>query len=135
MNTVQVGPVLVRSVCPVQSRVQATETVIQAPCAVAIENTSHQTQEVATQIVSTRGVSPMMQISTTQTVYPRQVISLPPPPSGQAWLVVVISRADVQGVVHDMGWIALGMLAFAGIGVYATVKDRHNIARKAKSWF
>lgn len=130
----QIGPVAVKASCAVKSQVTANDTTLQVPCAIAIKNISGQTQYVIaqTQSASGRGPLPRIQEQSTVTFYPGQVMTLPAPPTGQVWEIVVTARQTVRHLMGDLGDIALVVLGLAAYGGYEVIKQRKTIYHRVK---
>lgn len=133
MIPVQVGPVRVEALCAFQSRVGSLGTDLLIPCAARLVNTSGVTQYFTAESVVPNHGAQAFTTQTTRVLYPGQAATLPAPPDGQAWLVAIMSRSLVQRVTDEVGWIGLGVLGFAVVGVVDAVKHRktiyHRIAR------
>lgn len=55
---------------------------------------------------------------------PGQQYTLPAPPQGQSWTIVVLTRSQVGRIAAEGGFVGLGILALAVYGGYRIVKDR-----------
>ncbi len=131
-----VGPVQIKTHCAFQSQEQAMSTTLIVPCAMTLTNVSNHTQYLVAQTVSqTARALPALSEQTTMPFYPGQVLSLPNPPSGQRWQIVVMARKSVQHLMNDLSdalWVVLGLAAYGG---YELVKNRHAIKQRVQRMF
>ena len=131
----QIGPVRIEAHCAFQSRVGTLGTEALIPCQAVLRNTSGVTQYFTAQTVVPNQGNSAFTTQTTRVLYPGQTATLPNPPHGQAWLVVLVSRTVVSRVVDEFEWVGIGILGFAVYGLVEAIKQRKTIWQRVKRIF
>ena len=131
----QIGPVRIDAACAFQSRVGTLGTELLIPCQAVLRNTSGVTQYFTAQTVVPNQGNSAFTTQTTRVLYPGQTATLPNPPHGQAWLVVLVSRTVVSRVVDEFEWVGIGILGFAVYGLVEAIKQRKTIWQRVKRIF
>lgn len=115
----RVGNLAVQAACPPQALAHGLGMVI--PCAAVLENVAGSPVALSVQAVSASG-TPRSSVTTTR-LNPGGKYALNAPPAGASWLVVDLSRPQVDAIVW---WGLAGLTAVGGFalyGVYATARD------------